>query len=1482
MLAVDMGYKANGEGGNSGKGRTNARGMGDDDDGGDEEESNTFYEAVSEPDLCLDTLKITNDVTSVNKTMQSVCDIEEDAEEIEGAHCLPQATDVIDIDSAALSGAHATNVIHDDVLVDTKCSLRGDQQRQNMKDKDHTFIDENTALRPPRTKNLKDFNKINHTIMPDDQQQKQRQQTLLTTKSCETPATATLSPTNSHSDSGSVGGGARRKSWTLSPQSNDSTPQSGAKKKIKSTCQKSPTAPLSAGVVGTENLNLWVARECYETVPAETVYEVEDDILVVDDEEAAVESLLGAAAAFQPNSINKTVQRRQKHLRQPQHRPLERSWPPRAVGKDLNMQCDVFKFDILDIDEKMDSLGAIGCSSAEGYSSATSSTNNSPLLLLNNGPPTSTSPQYDLPSGTINQTPVKFKPLIKKKIGPDSYINTITTKKVPASETYEFPTFPVKDNSNANVTNATTANQFPHIRQHRPLTRVLSNGKGPVPCNALNYDDLAVGGTHSPRLLLSPKRQRSPPSGCSSRSASPLDLNLSPETSSPPTPQTQFKFSSSLGSGPSSPAIHIRPQQRLLKRVGGGVGANLVCPPTPTHHARRHQRLQSNTSALAASVDNSLNGTIGNQMDYNLAMPKSPPIAIGAGVGGITEHHAIDGSIAEDVDTNGAANEACSTRLPSIPERGTAAGFLRGTAVFGEGESATEPLPPAWEARMDSHGRIFYIDHTTRTTSWQRPGTNGGATLNGAGREHHHRQQLDRRYQSIRRTITSDNHLSNASAYSVNENSACNNTANQFPNFMHSSPNAGNSNNLGNLQNLSLSVHPAVVMLCRPDFYSMLHTNEDALSIYNRNPALKHMIIRIRRDPQCFQRYQYNKDLVALVNTFAQLNRDLPSCWETKLDQSGKQFFIDHNNRKTSFMDPRLPVESARVVRQRHQLLSHQSPQLSAHFPHAHHPHQQPQHHHNFQYDALDGNCISVSGVPPLPPPRPPSTVRTGPNGALRGATGGASNYEQYNEVPVAYNEKVIAFLRQPNILEILRERHGQNTVSRSLREKINILRVEGVPALGRLAHDLQLTILLSLFEQEIMSYVPIEERSPQGSPVLNSRMPQRAPPPFRRDFEAKLRGFYRKLESKGYGQGPHKLKLHIRRTHLLEDAFRRIMSANKKDLQRGRLAVLWDTEEGLDYGGPSREFFFLLSRELFNPYYGLFEYSANDTYTVQVSPLSAFVDNCHDWFRFGGRVLGLALVHQYLLDAFFTRPFYKALLRLPVALSDLESLDNEFHQSLQWIRDNDIGTGIDLGLTFCVTEELLGHVVERELKPGGKNIIVNEKNKKEYLERMIKWRLERGVQEQTESLVRGFYEVVDARLVSVFDARELELVIAGTAEIDINDWRLNTEYRSGYHDNHQVIIWFWQVIEKFTNEQRLRLLQFVTGTSSIPYEGFSALRGSTGPRRFCIEKWGKPNALPRAHTCFNRLDLPPYPTPELLYEKLLLAVEETNTFGIE
>ncbi|KAL3045750.1 hypothetical protein OYC64_013913 [Pagothenia borchgrevinki] len=772
-----------------------------------------------------------------------------------------------------------------------------------------------------------------------------------------------------------------------------------------------------------------------------------------------------------------------------------------------------------------------------------------------------------------------------------------------------------------------------------------------------------------------------------------------------------------------------------------------------------------------------------------------------------------------------------------------------------------EPLPPNWEARIDSHGRIFYVDHVNRTTTWQRPTAPPPPQTLQRSSSIQQMEQLNRRYQSIRRTITNDSRPEEPPANELPPDET--DMQPSIPELRRDSVVAQSSSR----SRLSLLLQsPSAKFLTSPDFFTVLHSNPSAYRMFTTNTCLKHMISKVRRDAHHFERYQHNRDLVAFLNMMANKQLELPRGWEMKHDHTGKPFFVDHNCRATSFIDPRLPLQSTRppsVLAHRQHLTRQRSHSAGEVSPRR-----------------LVGEDPRHAGPPVLP--RPSSTFSSTNRG------------QSQDVVPVAYNDKIVAFLRQPNIFEILQERQPEFNRNHSLREKVQLIRTDGGSGLARLSGDADLVMLLSLFEDEVMCYVPPHAllhpsycQSPRGSPVSSpqnspgtQRANARAPAPYKRDFEAKLRNFYRKLETKGYGQGPGKLKLIIRRDHLLEDAFNQIMCYSRKDLQRSKLYVSFVGEEGLDYSGPSREFFFLVSRELFNPYYGLFEYSANDTYTVQISPMSAFVDNHHEWFRFSGRILGLALIHQYLLDAFFTRPFYKGLLRIPCELSDLEYLDEEFHQSLQWMKDNDIEDMLDL--TFTVNEEVFGQITERELRPGGADIPVSEKNKKEYIERMVKWRIERGVVQQTDSLVRGFYEVVDSRLVSVFDARELELVIAGTAEIDLSDWRSNTEYRGGYHDNHIVIRWFWAAVERFNNEQRLRLLQFVTGTSSIPYEGFAALRGSNGPRRFCVEKWGKVSALPRAHTCFNRLDLPPYPSFSMLYEKMLTAVEETSTFGLE
>ncbi|ELK01300.1 E3 ubiquitin-protein ligase HECW1 [Pteropus alecto] len=761
-----------------------------------------------------------------------------------------------------------------------------------------------------------------------------------------------------------------------------------------------------------------------------------------------------------------------------------------------------------------------------------------------------------------------------------------------------------------------------------------------------------------------------------------------------------------------------------------------------------------------------------------------------------------------------------------------------------------------WEARIDSHGRVFYVDHVNRTTTWQRP--TAPATPDGMQRSGSIQQmeQLNRRYQNIQRTIAAERPEEDSGSQSCEQAPAGGTGggggSDSEAESSQSSLDLRREGSLSpvNSQKITLLLQsPAVKFITNPEFFTVLHTNYNAYRVFTSSTCLKHMILKVRRDARNFERYQHNRDLVNFINLFADTRLELPRGWEIKTDQQGKSFFVDHNSRATTFIDPRIPLQNGRLPNQ----LTHR------------------QHLQRLRsYSAGEASEVSRNRG---------ASLLAKPGHSLVAAI---RSQHLYESLPLAYNDKIVAFLRQPNIFEMLQERQPSLMRNHALREKIHHIRTEGNHGLEKLSCDADLVILLSLFEEEIMSYIPLQAAfhpgysfsprcspcsSPQNSPGLQ-RASARAPSPYRRDFEAKLRNFYRKLEAKGFGQGPGKIKLIIRRDHLLEGTFNQVMAYSRKELQRNKLYVTFVGEEGLDYSGPSREFFFLLSQELFNPYYGLFEYSANDTYTVQISPMSAFVENHLEWFRFSGRILGLALIHQYLLDAFFTRPFYKALLRLPCDLSDLEYLDEEFHQSLQWMKDNNITDILDL--TFTVNEEVFGQVTERELKSGGANTQVTEKNKKEYIERMVKWRVERGVVQQTEALVRGFYEVVDSRLVSVFDARELELVIAGTAEIDLNDWRNNTEYRGGYHDGHLVIRWFWAAVERFNNEQRLRLLQFVTGTSSVPYEGFAALRGSNGLRRFCIEKWGKITSLPRYEALLNLQETCRRGQSELCYLSLL------------
>jgi E3 ubiquitin-protein ligase HUWE1 len=155
------------------------------------------------------------------------------------------------------------------------------------------------------------------------------------------------------------------------------------------------------------------------------------------------------------------------------------------------------------------------------------------------------------------------------------------------------------------------------------------------------------------------------------------------------------------------------------------------------------------------------------------------------------------------------------------------------------------------------------------------------------------------------------------------------------------------------------------------------------------------------------------------------------------------------------------------------------------------------------------------------------------------------------------------------------------------------------------------------------------------------------------------------------------------------------------------------------------------------------------------------------------------------------------------------------------------------------------------------------------------------SVREQIDAFLDGFHDVVPPELISIFDAQELELLMAGLPDIDIDDMRQNCIYGGGYKQTDDTIQKFWSVLRRFNREEKAQFVQFVTGSAKVPLDGFSALRGAEGVQRMAIHKAYDASLLPTAHTCFNQLDLPEYESEDKLREMLLTALKHgSEGFG--
>ena len=564
------------------------------------------------------------------------------------------------------------------------------------------------------------------------------------------------------------------------------------------------------------------------------------------------------------------------------------------------------------------------------------------------------------------------------------------------------------------------------------------------------------------------------------------------------------------------------------------------------------------------------------------------------------------------------------------------------------------------------------------------------------------------------------------------------------------------------------------------------------------------------------------------------LEEGLPVGWELRYDPRGRAYYVDHNTRRTTWTRP--------------------PPSMSA-------------------------------SSMPLPRPTSSSSSTATDTTLLAPNTTNADGTYADVRLPLGWEER-----RTPDGRPYFVDHHTRTTTWNDPRRSSVSASAASTNALANRA---ALGPLPSGWEMRMTStrriyFVDHNTRTTTwDDPRLPSTVDADAPQ-YKRDYRRKVVYFRSQPSMRLIADA--KCDVRVRRGWVFEDSFAAIMRLRPEDLRK-RLMVKFEGEDALDYGGVSREWFFLLSHEMFNPSYGLFEYSAHDNYTLQINPASGVNPEHLDYFKFIGRVLGLAVFHHRFLDAYFVPGFYKMVLNKKVNLKDLEAVDYELYKGLTWMlcvhtsrriccvitellsffRENDITDVLEE--TFSVTEDRFGEHVIVDLRPGGSSQDVTETNKDAYVDLVVAHRIAGRITEQFRAFMEGLGDVLPLDLLRVFDEHELELLIGGMTEIDMDDWTRFTDYR-GYEKTDRVIEWFWACLRSWPAERKARLLQFTTGTSRVPVNGFKDLQGSDGPRRFTIEKSGDPSGLPRSHTCFNRLDLPPYEDYESLERKLRFAIE--------
>jgi hypothetical protein len=296
-----------------------------------------------------------------------------------------------------------------------------------------------------------------------------------------------------------------------------------------------------------------------------------------------------------------------------------------------------------------------------------------------------------------------------------------------------------------------------------------------------------------------------------------------------------------------------------------------------------------------------------------------------------------------------------------------------------------------------------------------------------------------------------------------------------------------------------------------------------------------------------------------------------------------------------------------------------------------------------------------------------------------------------------------------------------------------------------------------------------------------------------------------------------------------------------------------------------------LLIANLFSPDYGMFRLVHGRYYWFTVNPIDD-----PGVFKTLGTIVALAVYNEIILPIRFPLLFYRKLLKKAIRLKDLAEIDPELVRGWQSLREmRDRGEDVrDVMLRFSITMDNFGTPQEVEVVPGGMEIEVTNDGVDPYIDACVDWYTKTSVEKQFRAFEQGFTPLFGSDRLAIFAPDELDLLVSGEEVFDWEELKKNARYSHGYRPTSKPVKVFWEIFQAMSNKEKAKFLQFTTGSDRVPIGGLSKVI-------ITIQKLDDARMLPISHTCFSIFGLPPYPTKAEMRQKIMIALNETEGFGL-